>query len=143
MEYEVRELKDIDLEDPSDFFETLSNLREVGELSNAKDILLKINSQDGHIFVAITPEGKIIGTATILIEQKFIRQGAKCAHLEDVSVNKNYEGKGIGSAVINKAIEYAKKVGCYKLIADSEEKNIPYYEKFGFKRYQTCMRLDL
>jgi glucosamine-phosphate N-acetyltransferase len=143
--FEVRELKDMDLDDPEDFFKTLSNLRGVGNLSSeeAKDILLKINSQDSHIFVAVTPEGKIIGTATLLIEQKFIRNGGKAAHIEDVSVMEEFEGKGIGSAVVKKAVEYAKRSGCYKAILDSCDSNMHFYEKLGFKRVENCMRLDL
>lgn len=145
MEYEIRELKDIDLEDPSDFFDTLANMRDVGELTpkQAKDILLKINSQDGHILIAITPEGKIIGTATILIEQKFIRSGAKSGHLEDISVRKEFEGNGIGKAVVNKAVELAKKLGCYKIVLDSSEENRPFYEKLDFKKYGDFMKMEL
>jgi glucosamine-phosphate N-acetyltransferase len=144
-DFEVRELKDIDLEDPKDFFETLGNLREVGSLTSeeAKDILLKINSQDSHIFVAVTPEGKIIGSATLLIEQKFIRKGSRCGHIEDVSVAKGFEGNGIGSAVVKKAVEYAEKSGCYKVILDCNDNNIPFYQKLGFRRYENCMRLDM
>ena len=126
MDFEVRELQDFDLEDPKDFFDTLSNLRDVGGLSSseAKDILLKINSQDCHVFVAVTPEGKIIGCATLVVEQKFIRHGGKCGHIEDVSVNKDCEGKGVGSAVVRKAVEFAKKFGCYKVILDSADYNV-------------------
>lgn len=144
LNFEVRELKDIDLEEPKDFFETLDNLREVGNLTSeeAKDILLKINSQDGHIFIAVTPEGKIIGAATLLIEQKFIRHRAKCGHIEDVSVAKGLEGNGIGSAVVKKAVDYAKKAGCYKVILDCSDKHMSFYQKFGFRRYENCMRLD-
>jgi len=145
LNFEVRELKDIDLEEPKDFFSTLSNLREVGNISSeeAKDILLKINSQDSHIFVAVTLEGKIIGAATLMIEQKFIRQGAKCGHIEDVSVAKSFEGNGIGSALVKKAVDYAKKAGCYKVILDCSDKNVPFYQKLGFRRYENCMRMDL
>jgi len=144
-EFEVRELEEMDLDDPKDFFEALSNMRDVGELTpeQAKDILLKINSQDSHIFVAVTPEGKIIGSATILIEQKFIRKGAKAGHLEDVSVMKGYEGKGIGSSLCKRSIEFAKKMGCYKIIADCSEENTGFYEKLGFNKEGDFMRIYL
>ena len=37
----------------------------------------------------------IIGSTTLLIEQKFIHDGGKVGHIEDVVTRKGYEGFGI------------------------------------------------
>jgi len=85
MDIQIKEMVLFDLK-KSGLSETLNNLRPIGDLSfeNKEKILVKINSQDGHIFIAIH-EDEIIGITTILIEQKFIRTGARVAHIEDVS----------------------------------------------------------
>ena len=132
MDIEIKELTKDLLNNCSYFLDTLSNLRETGNLSLEKqiDILDKINFQDGHIFVAIKDNKEIISTSTILIEQKYIRNGAKIGHIEDVATNKNYEGKGIGKKVVEECISYAKKRGCYKVILDCSDELINFYNYF-------------
>ncbi len=146
LEYKAKELTREDLRQQlASFCETLKNLRDVGDLSveDAIRILLKINSQNGHVYVAQKKDGEIIGAATLLIEQKFIREGGRVGHVEDVATRAGYEGKGIGRTIMAKLIEEAKRYGCYKVILDCSDKNTPFYEKAGFRRYENCMRLDL
>ncbi len=145
-EYIVKELTKEDLnEDSEGYLETLRNLSETGKISlkEMKEILSKINSQGGHIYIAITEEGEVIGTAKLLIEQKFIHNGGKVGHLEDVAVRKGYEGKGVSTDIIKKIISSAEKTGCYKLILDCKDNLIPFYQKFGFFKCENCMRLNL
>lgn len=143
--YVVRELTVEDHELLPSLFETLENLRSVGELSGAQadEVLARIIIQDGHLFAAIDPQAGVIGAATLLVEQKFIRQGALCGHIEDVAVRKGFEGKGVASALMERALSYAKERGCYKVILDCSEKLVPFYKKFGFKELDRHMRLDL
>lgn len=129
----------------SGFFETLSSLRpvKINEPNKILDILRSINEQDGHIFVAITDSNKIIGCATILIEHKFIHNGSYVGHIEDVATHHEYMGRGIGKSIINHAIEYGRKRGCYKIILDSSDESMGFYEKLGFKKNENHMRLDI
>lgn len=145
VDYLVKELKKEDLVHCASFFDTLGNLREVGNLSleEAEKILFDINSQNGHIYIAQKNDGEIIGSTTLLVEQKFIRGGGKVGHIEDVATRKGYEKMGIGSAVVKKAIETAKGMGCYKVILDCADDNIPFYERLGFYRHENGIRLDL
>lgn len=145
IEYSVRELEaDLLRTQYESFKETLKNLRDVEDLpvERAVEILADINSQGSHIYVACLETGEIIGATTLMIEQKFIRAGGKVGHIEDVATREGYEGKGIGSAVMKKAIEKAVEEGCYKVILDCAEHNVRFYEKFDFKRYEVCMRRD-
>jgi len=144
MEYKVIELTEQILEKDLDgFFEAVSNLRPVGNIDyeDAKKILIKINSQDSHIFVAIDENDKIVATTTLMIEQKFLRNGALAGHIEDVSTRKGFEKKGLASAVLKYAIAYAKKRGCYKVILDCEENLINFYSRFELKDEGTFMAL--
>jgi glucosamine-phosphate N-acetyltransferase len=134
----IREIEQADLE--KGFFQTLSNLAMLGrihdDLEQAKKILQEIKSYPLYkIFVAVkNDDAEIIGSITLLIEQKFIHDGGKSGHIEDVVTRKEYEGIGIGSALVSAALAFAREKNCYKVILDCSEKNEPFYEKIGFRR---------
>jgi glucosamine-phosphate N-acetyltransferase len=139
----IRSLKRGDFE--QGFQETLENLRPIGDVPIEKlvSILHEIDRNPNQfVFVAIA-DGNLIGSITLLIEQKFIRQGGLVGHIEDVVTRKGHEGKGVGKALITTAVAKAKRCGCYKVILDCTEENVSFYEKLGFKRHEIEMRLDL
>jgi glucosamine-phosphate N-acetyltransferase len=143
----IREIQQADLE--KGFFQTLSNLSVLGriryDIGHAKKILKEIKSYPLYkIFVAVkNDETEIIGSITLLIEQKFIHDGGKSGHIEDVVTRREYEGIGVGSALVAAALAFAKEKNCYKVILDCSEKNVPFYEKIGFRRNEISMRYDI
>lgn len=141
--YKIRELEKKDLDPNLCFLETLSNLAEVGHLSTekAQEVLEKINAQGSRIIVAVSDEGQIIASITLMLEQKFLREGKLAGHIEDVVTRKGYEGLGLASALMKKAIETAKERGCYKLILDCHHELMPFYQKFGFREKEKCMKI--
>lgn len=70
------------------------------------------------------PSGRIIATATLFVERKFLRNAGLVGHIEDVSVDASRRGKNLGRRVIVALTEIAEKVGCYKTILDCNEGNI-------------------
>lgn len=85
LDYSVSELMGNDFgRELEGFLLALKNMSYTGELSTdkAKEILSKINLQNRHIYVAKTHGGDIIGTITLLVEQKFIHEGGKVGQLE-------------------------------------------------------------
>ena len=143
--YQVRELEKKDLEPVFGFLKTLSDLAEVGNLSQEKteEVLEIINAQGSRIFIAVSDEGQIIGSLTLMLEQKFLRSGKIAGHIEDVVTRKGYEGLGIASTLMKKATETARESGCYKLILDCEEGLVSFYEKFNFKKQGVFMKIYL
>jgi glucosamine-phosphate N-acetyltransferase len=142
--YEIRELRAADL--GNGFVETLGNLSDTGGLSpgTARKIVKTI-SRAGlyHVFVAVGADGQVVGTTTLLVEQKFIHGGGLVGHIEDVVVRKGCEGRGIGGSVVKAAVQMAKELGCYKVILDCREDVEAFYAKLGFSRHDVGMRLDL
>ncbi len=87
-----------------------------------------------QIWVMEEPEKKkIVGSATLLIEPKFIHGCSKVGHIEDVVIDARYQGKGLGKVIVEKLKEICKEEGCYKVILDCSEKNRMFYEKCGFE----------
>ena len=96
----IRELEEGDLF--NGFLESLDSLRKASDLDQkkAKEILKKMRSIPNHkIYVAVL-DSKVIGSATIFIEPKFIHSGGTVAHIEDVVVRKEYQGSGIGQKLV-------------------------------------------
>ena len=138
----IREIEEDDLE--KGFFETLDFLRNTSSIdkNKAKEILKKIKQNPNHIIYVAIDDKKVIGSTTLLIEQKFIHDGGLVGHIEDVVVRKDYEGKGIGIKLVTSMLERAKEKNCYKTILDCKDDVKQFYERIGFKRELNCMRYD-
>ena len=138
----IRKIIETDLE--NGFLESLDNLRQTSNLeqSSVRDILKKILENENHIIHVAELNGKIVGSTTLLIEQKFIHEGGLVGHIEDVVVNKEFEGHGIGMKLVLSLLDVAKEKKCYKTILNCEDKLIPFYEKIGFKQTTNEMRFD-
>jgi len=138
----IREIEEDDLE--NGFLETLDFLRNASDLdkNKAREILKKIKQNPNHIIYVAIDNKKIVGSTTLLIEQKFIHDGGLVGHIEDVVVRKDYEGKGIGIKLVTSMLERAKEKNCYKTILDCKDDVKQFYERIGFKRESNGMRYD-
>jgi glucosamine-phosphate N-acetyltransferase len=141
----IRELEETHL--GKDFLDTLSNLGDVRKLKNDHKHILKIfknikEKSNSRIFVALI-DNKIVGVITTIIEYKFIHNGGKVCHIEDVVTRKGYEKLGIGSSLIRQAIDFSTKEDCYKVVLNCSDKNTLFYEKNGFHKHEIEMRFDI
>lgn len=84
---------------------------------------------------------RVVAAATLLLEYKFIHNAGKCGHIEDVVVDGNVRGRGLGKKIVSAVRDAAKALGCYKCILDCSESNVRFYEKCGFRRNETCMAI--
>ena len=139
---EIRDIVETDIE--NGFLESLDSLRKASDLDSeiGKDILRKIIANPDHIIHVAEINGKIVGSTTLLIEQKFIHNGGRVGHIEDVVVSKEYEGRGIGIKLVSSLLEKAKVMNCYKTILDCSDELIPFYERIGFKQESNQMRYN-
>ncbi len=138
----IRELQKEDL--GNGFLTTLDSLRKTSniEKNTANKIFDKIENNPDHIIVVALIDGKIVGSATLLLESKFIHDGGIVGHIEDVVVDKNFQGQRIGEKIIRYLLEFAKTKGCYKTILDCVDDVKPFYEKLGFKHNANALRFD-
>ena len=138
----IREIIEEDIE--NGVLESLDSLRKASDLDKevAKGIVRKIISDQNHIIHVAENNGKIIGSTTLLIEQKFIHNGGYVGHIEDVVVSKEFEGRGVGIKLVKSLLEIASVRNCYKTILDCKNELIPFYEKIGFKQESNQMRYN-
>jgi len=125
------------------FLETLASLAEVGLTpEQAREVLWRRLRSGVRTFVARSGR-EVLGTASLLVEQKFIHGGGRVGHIEDVAVRRDVQGGGVGAALVRHAVEEARKAGCYKVILSCFERLEPFYARLGFRRHDTGMRMDL
>ena len=131
-ELKIRKLQKKDLQ--KGFLTTLDSLKMASNIdkNKAEEVFEKINSNPNHIIAIAELDEKIIGSATLLIEPKFIHDGGLVGHIEDVVVDKNFQGQKIGNEIIKFLLEFAKNQGCYKTILNCTDDVKEFYEKVGF-----------
>ena len=88
------------------------------------------------ITMVVCEGNTIIGVASIHIIYKLSRT---LGLIEDVAVNKDHRGKGIGKSLVEKLIEIGKQKNCDKIVLNTSEKNSKFYEKIGFEKNEIQM----
>jgi glucosamine-phosphate N-acetyltransferase len=141
-EVTIRELKEEDIQ--KGFLKTLDTLRQTSSITQEKtlEIFKEIKTNPKHMIIIAELNGEIIGTTTLLVEPKFIHQGGKVGHIEDVVVRKEFQGRKIGQKIIKFVLQIAKNQGCYKTILNCSDDVKSFYEEIGFKQHSNELRFD-
>ena len=87
-------------------------------------------SDPGSITLVSVDNNTITGVASLYIIKKLTRT---LGLIEDVAVNENYRGKGIGKKLVEKLIRLAADKKCDKTVLNSSEQNSEFYKKIGFE----------
>ncbi|MCS6852358.1 MAG: GNAT family N-acetyltransferase [Gemmataceae bacterium] len=141
MDLHIRELTAPDLH--RGFLEALAALTEVALTPQEAIPILQHRLRAGvRTFIAVHCD-RVVGTASLFIEPKFIHRGGKVGHIEDVAVHRDFQRRGIGTALVQHATEEARKLGCYKVILYCFDHLVPFYARLGYRPYNAGLRLDL
>jgi glucosamine-phosphate N-acetyltransferase len=125
------------------FAEALSGLAEVDlNLTRLLDVFDLRRRQGIVTFVAVEND-RVLGTASLLVEQKFIHSGGKVGHVEDVAVQADARARGVGRALVDHLVGEARRRGCYKVILNCADHLLGFYERAGFREVSRGMRQDL
>ncbi|MEY2340521.1 N-acetyltransferase family protein [Acidithiobacillus sp. IBUN Pt1247-S3] len=116
------------------------------ELAEAEEIIARIAHYPNYrIFVAVDHD-TVIGSYALLIMDNLAHRGTPSAIVEDVVVDPQRQGLGIGKQMMAHAMEMAREAGCYKLMLSSNAKREAahaFYESIGFSRHGYSFRVDL
>jgi GNAT superfamily N-acetyltransferase len=106
-------------------------------------VFLKEVSGEG-VRIAALEDGKELGHAYLYVLRNDLHD-KPFGFMEDVFVEENSRGRGIGSLLVNEVIAEARRRGCYKLIATSRHtrKNVhELYRRLGFREHGLEFRID-
>jgi glucosamine-phosphate N-acetyltransferase len=126
-----------------DFLDSLASLADVGlEETEAREIFRGRLRADVRTYVSLDGD-RVVGTLSLIIEQKFIHHGGWVGHIEDVAVHRDFQNRGIGRQLVQYATEEAQRLGCYKVILNCRPERVGFYEKLGYRKHDVGMRIDL
>jgi len=129
-----------------DFLDTINSLKPTKlSVAEAKNIFYEWEEicYVPGIYVAIENK-KVIGSATLAIEKKFIHNGGIVGKIEDVAVHQDHRKKNVATSLIKHLIEVGKNKGCYKITLDCKPELQELYSKCGFKIIpEINMRFDI
>lgn len=138
MEISVEQLKTYSLEVTQAINNLLEQLDETAIPITETDLEDIVVSRANRLFVARrTDNKKIIGMLTLIIFRiPFARKGL----LEDIVVDREYRGKGIGTKLMTAAINRAREEGVRYLDFTSRPERVAankFYKHLGFKKRKT------
>ncbi|WP_285767176.1 GNAT family N-acetyltransferase [Peribacillus sp. SI8-4] len=105
-----------------------------------------IDSDKNNELIVACLDGRIVGVQQITFTPHLTHQGGWRATIEGVRTAASERGKGIGSKLIQYAIERAKERGCHiiQLTTDKKRANtLRFYERLGFTATHEGLKLKL
>jgi len=81
---------------------------------------------NSYYHVAVYDNDKLIGYIDT------VSNGVTDAYIQDLMVHPQYQGRGIGTELMNRTIAYLKESKIYMISVVFEERLLPFYKRFGF-----------
>jgi GNAT superfamily N-acetyltransferase len=120
--------------------------KDVLDLDRAEAMFSHLESYpDYHVHLAES-EGVVVGTWSLLVMDNLAHRGLPSAIVENVVVDNSCRGRGLGRAMMRKAMEIARAKGCYKLALTSGQHRPDahrFYDSLGFVRHGLSFQTEL
>jgi GNAT superfamily N-acetyltransferase len=146
MNIQIRQATKEDLPSILNLYATVLDKGEVLSIGQAEMLFTKMATYPNYKVYIAEIEQKIIGTFALLIMDNLAHLGTPSAVVEDVVVSADFQGKGIGKAMMIFAMEKCKAEGCYKLVLSSNVKRHEahaFYESLQFEKHGFSFRKNL
>lgn len=121
-----------------------------GTKKYSEEELLKIIEDDSRpVFVAEEPEGAVLGYAFCIFQQymsSLLMTDIKTLYIDDLCVDKDCRGKGVGRALYEAVVAFARQKGCYNVTLNVWSCNtaaMKFYESCGLKPQKVGMETIL
>ncbi|OGO53023.1 MAG: hypothetical protein A2148_00830 [Chloroflexi bacterium RBG_16_68_14] len=91
-------------------------------------------------------QGRVVGTASLIIVPNLSHQGRPYAIVENVVVDAAERSAGYGELLLRHAMGEARRAGCYKLSLTSNKQRKEahrFYQRLGFRATHEGYRVDL
>jgi len=106
----------------------------------------QIESDPNHELIVAERKGEVIGTLHLMFLPSISYQGGLRAQIESVRVDKQFQSRGIGGAMMQWSMQQAKQRGaCLVQLTThkTREDAHRFYERLGFKGTHLGMKLSL
>ena len=146
MNLEIRAATEADLPSILALYVEVEDDGRVLSIEQARSIYARMRSYpDYKVYVAILG-GSIVGTFALLIMDNLAHMGAPSGVVEDVVVQGDWRGKGVGKQMMRFAMDRCRERGCYKLALSSNLKREAahrFYDSLGFRRHGYSFVMEL
>lgn len=91
---------------------------------------------ESHNYICATVQDKIIGFASLKIKNSLWEQG-NLGYIDELVVDQEYRGKGIGRELLEHVVEMAREKGCGRIELDAafyRKASHRFYEKNNFEK---------
>lgn len=115
-------------------------------LEEAITIYRKMLSYPNYKLYVALYGNTIVGTFALAVMDNLANMGTPSGLIEDVVVKTEWQGKGIGTRMMNYAFTLCRENGCYKAALSSNlkrEKAHAFYEGLGFKKHGYSFLIEL
>jgi ribosomal protein S18 acetylase RimI-like enzyme len=105
-----------------------------------------LTAQTGNAIIVADDNGEIVACLQLTMVSGLSRRGAARAIIEGVRVAASRRGQRIGEALVEHAIERARKAGARLIQLTSDKSRLDahrFYERLGFKATHIGMKLEL
>ena len=125
---------------------TRDGVRTAEDLDAYQRAFHAIDGDPAHLLVVAEAETGIVATLQLSFLPGLARRGALRAQIEAVRVREDYRGRGLGEALMNWAIDEARRQGCalVQLTSDKSRRAAHrFYTRLGFVASHEGMKLRL
>ncbi len=122
----IYEIDDVD-------WDELSHLYKIAPLGDKKPQDLKTVFTNSRYRCFVYDDDKIVGVGRALAD------GVDVSYIADVAIHPEYQGQGLGKAIVSKLVEFSK--GHNKIILYANIGKEPFYAKLGFDKMNTAMAI--
>lgn len=106
----------------------------------------EIDADPGELLLVAERDGLVVGLLQLSIVPSLTRRGARRAQVEGVRVAREARGEGLGRALLEEALRFARERGC-RLVQLTTDKQRPealrFYEGLGFVASHEGLKLAL
>ena len=114
-------------------WDELSYLYKIAPLGNKKAEDLKTVFTNSKYRCFVYDKEKIVGVGRALAD------GVDVSYIADIAVHPDYQGQGIGKAIVSKLVKSSKEHN--KIILYANVGKEPFYAKLGFYKMNTAMAI--
>jgi GNAT superfamily N-acetyltransferase len=102
-----------------------------------KGVWEQIKSDRNIKYFGVFESNELLSSCTIILVPNLTRSCRSYGLIENVVTNVEYRKRGLGKAVLEKALEFAWENNCYKVMLMTgrlDEETFKFYESVGFNR---------